>query len=637
MSGIACIFHADGRPADPAVIRRMTAAMAYRGPDGIHHWDGPSVGLGQCMMHATAEAPASHQPLASPDGQVRLVMDGYIANYDELRAELQQHGVALRDRSDAELILRAYETWGEACPRHIDGEYAFIAWDARRQAIFCARDHQGLRPLLYHWDGSTFIAASDIAGVLAALPVQPEPDRYFLAEIMAFEPLSTDRTAWQGITRVQQAHWLRVGQDGLHSEPYWTLGTEVTIRYRHDADYIAHYRELLADCVQRAARTHRPLAVEVSGGLDSSAVFAMCDRLERDGRLPAPGFRGYTFLTQPGSAADEIAYARAVASHCGRELSEVPLFLPETGWFAQQGRADRDLPPFANMAMSIGIQQQMAVDGCRVTLNGQGGDHWLESNHLGYNEALRLGDFAAFGRMLRADRQEWGTGRSLAYAARTGLGPFMPPAIRKLRRSLIGTTAQSEERYRLLAPDLRDYLAQGVDRREEWMLSAWHWHYKHRKWLQPMIQRVTESFTRQHARAGIEPRSPMLSRAFIEFSAGTPEHIRRRGAQSRFVHRQAMTGMLPDMVLQRDTKADFGMAYNHHEAGLQSALTPIMHHDPRGLVDPEALQERWSQFCNAAIDERVHWDVWGIYVVMLFYDSATASADASGGDHLELE
>ena len=100
----------------------MTDAMAYRGPDGISHSNLGAVALGYCAMHTTSESRADSQPLASRDGHIRVMLDGYISNYDALRAELRQHGCVLRSKSEAELVLRAYETWGQDCPRHIDGE-----------------------------------------------------------------------------------------------------------------------------------------------------------------------------------------------------------------------------------------------------------------------------------------------------------------------------------------------------------------------------------------------------------------------------------------------------------------------------------------------------------------------------------
>ena len=124
-----------------------------RGPDGITHWHGGSAALGFCALHTTRESLSCEQPLVSDDGQLVLVQDGYLHNLEALRNELKSMGAKFRTTSDAEVVVRAYELWGEACARRLEGEFAFVIWDARRGTAFCARDHAGLRPLNYHWDG----------------------------------------------------------------------------------------------------------------------------------------------------------------------------------------------------------------------------------------------------------------------------------------------------------------------------------------------------------------------------------------------------------------------------------------------------------------------------------------------------
>ena len=130
MSRIAAVLRFDGQPVEPAMIRRMTQTMAYRGPDGISHWIGENAALGHCMFHTTVESLEERQPLADEAGRFHLVMDGWLANPDELRAKLEARGLRPRDRSDPELVLRAWQTWQAQCCDHIDGEFVFLIWDA---------------------------------------------------------------------------------------------------------------------------------------------------------------------------------------------------------------------------------------------------------------------------------------------------------------------------------------------------------------------------------------------------------------------------------------------------------------------------------------------------------------------------
>ena len=169
MSGIAGIIHFDGRPVEPGQVEAMTAAMHYRGPDGIHHWRRGNVALGQCMLRTTPESLEETQPLTNEDESLVLVMDGRVDNWEELRRELLGKGAVLRTRADAELVLRAYEVWGRDCLPHIDGDFALVIWDARRQEAFCARDRMGNKPFTYHWTGKTLYFASEQHAILRCL------------------------------------------------------------------------------------------------------------------------------------------------------------------------------------------------------------------------------------------------------------------------------------------------------------------------------------------------------------------------------------------------------------------------------------------------------------------------------------
>src|SRR6266852_1652272 len=138
MSGLAGIYNLDGRPVDPALLRRMTERIAHRGPDGSGYWiDGP-VGLGHRMLHTTPESLQEKQPLLDETGKLCLVFDGRVDNREELKEALTAKGARLRTDTDVEIVLRAYECWGEECLKRIIGDFAFVIWDRRHHQLFCA-------------------------------------------------------------------------------------------------------------------------------------------------------------------------------------------------------------------------------------------------------------------------------------------------------------------------------------------------------------------------------------------------------------------------------------------------------------------------------------------------------------------
>src|SRR5262245_47171197 len=143
MSGIAAIYNLDGRPVDPQLLKRMTDAIAHRGPEGINHWIKGSVGLGHCMLQTTPESWHEKQPVIDETGELCLTLDGRVDNREELKVALEAKGARLRDDTDAELVLKAYEVWTENSAEKILGDFAYVIWDGRRRQLFCARDSVG--------------------------------------------------------------------------------------------------------------------------------------------------------------------------------------------------------------------------------------------------------------------------------------------------------------------------------------------------------------------------------------------------------------------------------------------------------------------------------------------------------------
>ena len=183
MSGIAGIFNLDGRPVDRELLGRMTDVIAYRGPDRGGIWSDGPVGLGHRMLCTTPESLRETQPLRDERADLCLVLDGRVDNRDELRGALLARGARPRDDTDAELVLRAYEVWGEECPKHIIGDFAFAVWDGRRRQLFCARDAIGVRPFFYHLNGQTFMFGTEVRQFFEDPTVRRRPNEIGRAHV----------------------------------------------------------------------------------------------------------------------------------------------------------------------------------------------------------------------------------------------------------------------------------------------------------------------------------------------------------------------------------------------------------------------------------------------------------------------
>lgn len=625
MSGIAAIIRFDGGMVEPGAIEKMTAAMDYRGPDGIRHWANGPVALGQCMLRTTAESLEEVQPLANEDESLLLVMDGWLSNWEELRSDLLTRGARLRTRSDAELVLRAYEAWGEDCPRHIDGEYAFVIWDARRQEAFVTHDHIGLKTLHYHWDGKRLLVASDIVGILAGPDVEQKPNHARIAEYLTFNWITRGETIWEGVMRAVPAHWMRFGKAGYVSEKYWEPPFEVSIRYKRDEDYFEHYRELFTDTVRRSSRTHRPLACDVSGGLDSSAVFAMAHELRSKGRLFAPDVKGYTyhFADAIGAKHDEIEYAREVARHVGKEVKEVSPFLPDLSWFEHRSQDDQDIAGYPNGAMSIAIGGTLVDDGCRVLLNGEGGDEWLAGKPTSYAEQISDCDWQGVSRSISEDFADIGLFRTLRILLRFGFAPSMPDGFLKVRRRILEALKPSDLQHAVqnaswLTNQYKEACGEHCRSRrglDYTAISNLPQRSKYMVMTDPFALVVWDQFSRQSARLGYEIRTPMYARRFIEFAFATPERIRLRGNTRKYIHIKALDGLLPDLVANRKTKAEFSVAFTRLIGEIERSMMDAPQASKSGYLNAPGLSALFDQRRRDPTNGMLLWHLWSIFEI----------------------
>lgn len=615
MTGIAAIFSPG--PASAARLERMLTPMAGRAHDGTGRWITGRFALGACILHTTAESLEAAQPHTNEDQSLALVMDGYLTNWEELHRDLTERGAVLRNRSDAELVLRAYEQWGEGCTARIEGEFAFVIADTRAQRIYAARDHQGLRPLFFYQERGTIVIASDLAAVVGALDRPPEPDLDYLAGVAAVQMFLPHDTVWKGVKRVLQSHWVSHDGEKLVQRRYYELPLGERLRYRSDGEYAEHYLAILSDALRRTTRSHAPIGIAVSGGLDSSSLYCLADRLEAQGQLLAPGFQGYTLAGTPGSSNYELPYARAAAAHVGRSLTEVPLFKPPLEWYTQQALAERDIPIPTNGAMTIGIEQQAHADGARVYIDGTGGDEWLQGSWLYYREFAGAGNLVGFVAALRRDVAAKGWSTVLPIALRTGLSAFVPARLRTIRRAARRAALYADpDTYFWLKPEWRARLEQHEAAYDASLPADPLGWQANNLFASPFGSFARARMQRQRGLNGIEPRHPMFSRQFIGFSLATPEHIRRRAGVAKVIHRIALQGILPDMVLDRQTKADFESDSTDREMAQFCAGPGRRFLD--ALCESNGLERLIAPGSANTVDEDWSWELWGIYAVAAF-------------------
>jgi asparagine synthase (glutamine-hydrolysing) len=373
MSGIVGIINTDGQPVDLRLLERMTGYLAFRGPDAQETWSQGPVGLGHTLLRTVDDTRPDCQPLTL-DGQVWIVADARVDGRGELRRKLRSHGCSdLEEATDAELILHSYLVWGEACVRHLIGDFAFAIWDELRRRLFGARDHFGVKPFFYARVGNCLVFSNTLNCLRMHPDVSDKLNDLAIADFLLFDfnqDLAT--TTYADINRVPPAHCL-TWQDGvLKKRRYWTLPLEGPLSYARQQDYVDHFTELLAQAVGDRLRTSR-IGVFMSGGLDSSTVASHAKAILA-AQFSQFDLRAYTIVYNWLIPDEERRFAGLVATHLNIPIN----FLVADDYKPfKQVESGKICWPEPSFEVSIGQRidlLKMAQKNCRVILTGEGGD-----------------------------------------------------------------------------------------------------------------------------------------------------------------------------------------------------------------------------------------------------------------------
>lgn len=272
MSGIAGVYHLDGRPVSEE-LDRMTDALKHRGPDGANTWREGSVGLAHLMLETTPEDQYEALPLVDRSGNFAITADARIDNRDELIKTLDVRKPDDRPITDTELILAAYKRWGRDCPKHLLGAFAFAVWDGRSRKLVCGRDHIGFNPLYYaHFPERFFAFATEMKALLKLSLVRDTFNVRTLGRRLALVGAKKGETIYRDIQILPSATTLTASREGVKDLKYWALKRPSSTKTTEMEDEAAVFKEHFFDAVACRMRSSTPIAAELSGGLDSSSV-----------------------------------------------------------------------------------------------------------------------------------------------------------------------------------------------------------------------------------------------------------------------------------------------------------------------------------------------------------------------------
>ncbi|MCA1992895.1 MAG: lasso peptide isopeptide bond-forming cyclase [Coleofasciculus sp. S288] len=645
MSGIMGIFYLDGRPVDHESLGRMVDTLAHRGPDGVDIWSEGSVGFGHRMLWTTPESLLEKLPLVNQTGDLVITADARIDNRDELIAALGFNDRPAEKITDSQLILAAYEKWGESCPEHLLGDFAFAIWDGRQQVLFCARDHFGVKPFYYHYKpGHTFIFASEIKAILCLPDVPRRLNEVRIAEYLASTLEDKAITSYQAILRLPPAQTMTVSYGGgIQLRSYWSLDPSHELQLNSDEDYAEAFREVFTEAVRCRLRSAFPVGSHLSGGLDSSSVTCVArELLAQQGRSQLHTFSN---IFDDVPECDERSFIEPILAQGGL----IPHYVrpdrigPLSEWKELLQPEEEPSLFGANGFLVWGLNRATQEAGVRISLDGFDGDTTV-GHGMGYFAELACqGEWATFAAEATGICQHFNNspayilrnygftyleelakqGRWLAFAKTVkgidghfkvspkqlwlhlGLKPLVPQPILQVWRSLRGRKQPQNSVLSLINCSFADRMGvqdpvKVLEPAQSSLLTA-----AQEQWLTFTSGRFTlvlEQCDLAAATFSIESRHPFMDKRLIEFCLSLPASQKLHQGWTRMVMRRAMNGILPEPVRWRGGKANMTANFLHGLLNFnRELLDEIVLSNPESIaayVDLNVLQMSYDRIVS---------------------------------------
>jgi asparagine synthase (glutamine-hydrolysing) len=628
MCGICgiCNIYSRGR-AHGATAADMCSTLHHRGPDDRGVFAAGPVALAMARL-SIIDLAGGHQPLHNEDGSVTIVYNGETYNAPELRAQLEgRHDFATR--SDTEVLVHAYEEWGEEMLGRLRGMFAFAIWDDTRQSLLLARDRLGIKPLYYALVGDWLAFGSEIKAVLRAPGVERRLDPEALHSYLSFNYIPAPMTIYRGLRKLPPGHLLRCGGGQMRLRQYWDLyGPDLPGPYRpgRDGDEQARadeLRGLLDDAVRAHLLSDVPVGVLLSGGIDSSAVVALAARAGGRVKTFSIGFEEKSF--------NELEAARLVARAYGTDHHE-DIVTPDAAALIER-IADHFDEPFADSsALPTFLVSQMAAREVKVVLSGDGGDE-IFGGYLTYSADDVAQTYQRIPHLLRRRLIEPLVARlpvsdkknSLDYLAKRFVASaHLPPLERHHAWRVIFTEVEKRRLYS------RDWRAVAAWEDPLAILARYYESLDGRHFLTKLQYVDTKTYLpddiltkvdRMSMAHSLETRPPLLDHRVVEYAASLPAYMKVRGLQRKRVLRRAVGGLLPPPLLRR-RKHGFSIPA---AAWLRGELRPLL----LDLLSPAAVR-RCGVFDPAAvaglIDDHLAGrrdlsrNLWGLLMFMVWHE-----------------
>lgn len=541
MCGIAGIVNLRGGPVDPADISRLTSLIAHRGPFGEGTWFNAkrNVAFGHRRLAIIDPGEGGYQPMVSGDGRHVIVYNGEIYNFLELRRELEAKGAVFRSQSDTEVILAAWQAWGEDMLLRFNGMWALAIYDTATDELFLARDRFGIKPMLYALSPERFVFASEQRALARSGLVETSLD-IDVARRLLLDPFGiegSERTLFAQLRRLQGGHcmWLRQGRAQVRR--WWRTVDHLPAIPDTEAERVARFRDLFQDSVALRMRSDVPIGTCLSGGFDSSAVICAMASHEKAGMGPrdSTAWRHAFVATFPGASNDE----RPMAEQAAAWAHVAPSFL-EIGRADALADLDRILDDNDDVYIGLPsapwlIYRELRRQNVTVSLDGHGADELMGAYFQeGQSAAFRIRNAAA----ALASRSR---------LAQRGIDFLRAQMIRRQGHYFLrGGLAAMPAPLPLVAED-------------DALPSAWGALNRrlYRMFHSTTLPTILRNFDRLSMAHGIEVRMPFMDWRLVTYTMALPETSKSADGITKVVARQAMANLMPESIRTARRKVGF--------------------------------------------------------------------------------
>jgi len=604
-------------PAVVSIVNTMNNLIAHRGPDGEGTWFHKEglLGFGHRRL-SIIDLQTGDQPMVDDCGNW-IVYNGEIYNYIELREELGRD--KFTTSSDTEVILRAYQKWGDDCVQHFRGMFSFALWDAHNQRVFCARDRFGIKPFYFHQANDLFFFASEPKALLPFVK-DIRTNMEALKEYLAFQFCLDGKTLFESIQELLPAHTLTIKDGRVEIKKYWEVFYEPD--FSHDETY---YREELYERIKESVNIHTrsdvPIGAYLSGGLDSSAVASLACSSD------PKNFMGFVGKFNEGPEFDESRYAREVAQDNGFPLKEITITADDFIKNIRKVIYHMDYPSAGPGSLPQYMVSEVAAKHRKVVMGGQGGDEIFG----GYTRYL----IAYFEQCIKSAID--GTMNNGNFVVTyesilpnlTALRHYKPllqefwkdelfaPMDRRYFRLINRANVIGEE---INWGKLENYSAyktfQGIFNsenigKESYLDLMSHFDFKT---LLPALLHVEDRVSMAH---GLESRVPFLDHKIVEFAAKMPPNVKFKNGNLKHILKEAVRPVLPESIYARKDKMGFPTPLSEWMRGPAKAFIMDIFSSQkakqRGYINYQTIVEQLEN------EPRFNRKVWGFLNLELWH------------------